>query len=162
MTLSRLSNTEPQLQPNLQTINVGQFIKTRIHSLSPSTVSIQQELDDTVMLAIVPTHLQLVVDNLINNALYYAQHQVDIQLQCVGEQGFILKVSDDGVGIDEKDKLLVFMPFYRSDESRDRKTGGFGLGLALVKAVAKRYHWEVQVNNRANGGACFEVTYVAG
>jgi len=149
--------TETQLQPNLQTINFGQFIKTRINSLSSTTTVIQHELDDTIMLEIVPAHLQLVIDNLINNALHYAHHQVQIQLQRFGEQGFVLKVSDDGDGIDEKDKLRVFMPFYRSDESRDRKTGGFGLGLALVQAVAKRYHWQVQATNQPRGGACFEV-----
>jgi two-component system OmpR family sensor kinase len=80
------------------------------------------------------------VGNLLRNAQKYAAHTVALSARRDGGLLEIL-VDDDGPGIPEEERERIFEPFYRLDRSRDRATGGFGLGLSIArKAVAARRH----------------------
>lgn len=79
-------------------------------------------------------YFQRSVQNLIGNAVRYAQHK--IQISChLEEDAFRIDVEDDGSGIPEKDCQQVFMPFSRLDDSRTRSSGGYGLGLSIVQRI---------------------------
>jgi len=95
-----------------------------------------------------------VLDNLINNALRYCQQRVDVQLICDGGLG-LLTVDDDGPGIPENERSRVFEPFVRLDPSRDRATGGCGLGLAIVSSIATAMGGTVTAGQSPLGGARF-------
>jgi two-component system OmpR family sensor kinase len=69
------------------------------------------------------------------------------------EQAMILTVRDEGLGIDVGDLAHIFEPFYRGDDSRDRKSGGTGLGLSICKAICERAGGSIAIANRAGGGA---------
>jgi len=58
---------------------------------------------------------------------------------------YLLEVSDDGPGIDPALAPQIFEPFVRLDQSRDRRTGGAGLGLAIVRSIARHHGGEVQL-----------------
>lgn len=75
-----------------------------------------------------------VIANLLSNAIKYAYKTVKISVITVDHFAKIC-VIDDGDGIDENDIDFVFERFYRADRSRSRKTGGVGIGLAIVKAI---------------------------
>lgn len=79
--------------------------------------------------------MERVTDNLINNALRYSQQQLRISLWREDDIAH-LQVEDDGPGIPEEERARVFEPFVRLDPSRDRATGGCGLGLAIVHSIA--------------------------
>ncbi|MFC3122026.1 ATP-binding protein [Agaribacter flavus] len=87
--------------------------------------------------------IERAVNNLVGNAIRYAQNQIEINIQCQQTQ-IILSVEDDGVGIENETKDKIFSPFYRPDSGRDRKKGGAGLGLAIVKRIQD---W--------HGGSCY-------
>ncbi|MRE87552.1 two-component sensor histidine kinase, partial [Klebsiella quasipneumoniae] len=74
--------------------------------------------------------------NLMNNALRYSEHTLQISLDLQGNQAS-LTVEDDGPGIAPDERENVFEPFVRLDPSRDRATGGCGLGLAIVHSIAQ-------------------------
>ncbi len=95
-----------------------------------------------------------VLDNLINNALRYCQQRVDVQLICDSGHG-LLTVDDDGPGIPENERSRVFEPFVRLDPSRDRATGGCGLGLAIVSSIATAMGGTVTAGQSPLGGARF-------
>lgn len=79
--------------------------------------------------------MERVLDNLLNNALRYCQSTVQASLLLNGNQATLV-VEDDGPGIAPDAREQVFEPFVRLDPSRDRATGGCGLGLAIVHSIA--------------------------
>ena len=68
-----------------------------------------------------------------------------------------LVVEDDGPGIREADREHVFNRFARLDEGRGRRSGGAGIGLALVKTAIERHDGRTRIIDGSLGGACFEV-----
>jgi two-component system OmpR family sensor kinase len=96
--------------------------------------------------------------NLIRNSTRYAQHAISLSA-CLGPAGaLVLIVDDDGPGIPIAERSRIFEPFHRLDASRDRHTGGFGLGLAIVRRVALVHGGEVRLEESASGGARFLIT----
>jgi len=79
--------------------------------------------------------------NLADNAIKYGQ-RADIALQN-SESGLIVTVADDGPGIPPDEQGRVFDPFYRIDPSRNRDTGGVGLGLAVTRTVVRAHGGEI-------------------
>jgi signal transduction histidine kinase len=101
--------------------------------------------------------LARMVRNLIENAGRHAASQVDVAL--ASDNGRItLSVDDDGEGVGVDDRERIFERFTRTDDSRSRDTGGVGLGLAVVRATARRHGGDVCCETSPNGGARFVVT----
>jgi two-component system OmpR family sensor kinase len=69
----------------------------------------------------------------------------------------VLEVSDGGPGLPPEDFDRVFTRFYRADTSRSRESGGVGLGLSIVAAIADAHHGKVSVAPAPEGGATFRV-----
>ena len=90
------------------------------------------------------------VRNLIENAVAYGK-KADVALAEVPGAYEIL-VEDEGPGIAEADRARVFEPFVRLEGSRNAETGGSGLGLTLVKAIAEGHGGQISLENRARGG----------
>ncbi|ALF86793.1 MULTISPECIES: ATP-binding protein [Ralstonia solanacearum species complex] len=93
--------------------------------------------------------------NLIRNAMRYARHTITVHAEANTHGRLCLTVEDDGPGIPIAERERVFEPFYRLDASRDRHTGGFGLGLAIVRRIALVHGGEVQLDASGTGGARF-------
>lgn len=101
--------------------------------------------------------LARMVRNLVDNATRHASSQVAVQLTNV--DGVVtLTVDDDGEGITDADRERIFERFARTDSSRSRSTGGVGLGLAVVRATARRHGGDVRYETALIGGARFVVT----
>ncbi|EBB5553165.1 two-component system sensor histidine kinase RstB [Salmonella enterica] len=95
-----------------------------------------------------------VLDNLLNNALRYSRTTVQVSLLLDGSQATLI-VEDDGPGIEADARERVFEPFVRLDPSRDRATGGCGLGLAIVHSIALAMGGSVVCDESELGGAKF-------
>lgn len=105
-----------------------------------------------------PRFMARAVINLLRNAIRYAEHRVEVSLVKFGS-GYEVRVCDDGPGVPEDGREKIFQPFMRLDASRDRRTGGFGLGLALVQRVSPWHGGQVQVLDSQWGGASFRMTW---
>lgn len=79
-------------------------------------------------------YFQRSVQNLIGNAVRYAQQQIRVSCH-IENDTFRVDVEDDGPGIPDEDCQRVFMPFSRLDDSRTRSSGGYGLGLSIVQRI---------------------------
>lgn len=100
-----------------------------------------------------PRLMELALNNLLVNALRYAKQRVRVEV--TRDHGvYRLVVEDDGDGIPEADRAAVFRAFTRLDTSRNRETGGFGLGLAIVARIASLHRGRVIAGaSRELGGA---------
>lgn len=92
--------------------------------------------------------------NLLSNADRHASTRVHISAAVTQPQAVQLRVEDDGAGIPETERERVFEPLARLGDSRDRETGGTGMGLALVARLARRLGGRVWVDSGSLGGAC--------
>ncbi|ATG00917.1 two-component system sensor histidine kinase RstB [Lelliottia amnigena] len=98
--------------------------------------------------------MERVLDNLVNNALRYSENRLRIRLELNGSEAS-LSVEDDGPGIAAEERHRVFEPFVRLDPSRDRATGGCGLGLAIVHSISQAMGGHVSCEASDLGGAKF-------
>ncbi|MBV4457942.1 HAMP domain-containing protein [Pseudomonas sp. COR58] len=105
-----------------------------------------------------PRFMARAVINLLRNAIRYAEWRVEVSLSRIGDQ-YEVQVNDDGPGVPLAGREKIFEPFSRLDASRDRRTGGFGLGLALVRRVSQSHGGQVEVGDSAWGGASFRMTW---
>ncbi|NIE59597.1 MULTISPECIES: ATP-binding protein [unclassified Burkholderia] len=99
--------------------------------------------------------------NLIRNGARYASRTVLLAAERNASGALVLSVDDDGPGIPAAERARVFEPFQRLDSSRDRQTGGFGLGLAIVRRVAQVHGGDVRLEDSPLGGARFVITLPA-
>lgn len=97
-----------------------------------------------------PLGIKRVVVNLLENARKYAQHpRIALNRE---EYAIAIEVSDDGPGIPEAALEQVFDPFFRLETSRNRDTGGVGLGLSTARAIAREQGGELTLRNARKGG----------
>ena len=94
--------------------------------------------------------LRRLVSNLLDNAVKFGARA---RARVYAEAGAaVLEVDDDGPGVPEPERERVFEPFHRGEPSRSRTTGGAGLGLAVVRTIARAHGGEAELENRPEGG----------
>lgn len=105
-----------------------------------------------------PVAMTRALGNLLGNAVRHARGRVEVRLEADSDH-YRLLVDDDGPGIPAAERERVFEPFVRLDQSRDRATGGVGLGLAIVQRVVLWHHGAVEVLDSPLGGCRFAVRW---
>lgn len=98
--------------------------------------------------------LMQILSNVLNNALKYTPDGKIVSISVLSEkEGYVgFRVKDEGSGITEDDIPHIFERFYRGDKSRDRKTGGAGIGLSIVKALMDAHKGTIKVKSKLNNG----------
>ncbi len=110
-----------------------------------------------------PALLRRLLGNLLDNAAKYSEPGTPVRLSArAGEGGAaVLEVADQGIGIAPEDLPRLFTPFFRTDRSRARGTGGVGLGLTLAKRIAEAHGGAIAAESAPGAGAVFRVTLPA-
>lgn len=116
-----------------------------------------KSVDDDAAIAATPLALRRVLDNLITNGLRHGSH-VTVAAH-VRDAAVDIVVEDDGPGVPAEALSRLGLPFQRFDPSRSRETGGAGLGLAIVRALAGRDHAEVIFEQGASKGLRVTLRY---
>ena len=100
-----------------------------------------------------------VIMNIVSNALKYTLPGGRVEVSTSGTQDEVfLSIKDTGIGISEEDLPYIFERFYRADKSRDRNTGGSGIGLAIVRSLVHAHGGSIAVNSEPGVGTEFIVT----
>ena len=107
-----------------------------------------------------PDQIKQLVGIFIDNALKYSEEhgQIRVTLQQTQNKK-VLKVYNTGKGIPESEKEKIFQRFYRSDASRSRATGGYGLGLSIAQSIADAHKIRIQVESEYEHWICFVLTF---
>jgi len=103
--------------------------------------------------------LRRVLDNLLGNVRSHTPAGTPARVRVSAADGSaVIEVADDGPGLSAGEAESVFRRFYRADASRSRDSGGVGLGLSIVAAIAQAHHGTVSAADGPNGGAVFRIT----
>lgn len=153
--MARLGS-ELALQP--ETVDVTELLRATVAALPPGTQALAVEQDGELgTVEADPRHLGRALSNLLRNAQKYAAAAIRLSARRDGKT-LVLAVEDDGPGIPQDERERIFEPFYRLDRSRDRATGGFGLGLSIVRKAVLLHGGTIAVEKSALGGARFVIT----
>jgi two-component system, OmpR family, sensor kinase len=104
-----------------------------------------------------PRLLRRMVRNLLENAARHGAPPVEVSVSQPAPDLLLLDFCDHGPGIPEAERESIFAPFYRRAGASEAE-GGVGLGLSLVRQIARRHGGDVMCLPRAGGGSCFRVT----
>lgn len=153
-----------QISINELAVNIGQYFKSQ---LKKKDITLSVEIDHTnKSVSDVPAlfisdkaKLEMIVKNLISNAVKYSPDQSVINLDFVlGNGSLAIEVSDHGKGINRDDRKVVFDRFKQLDEKINSINTGHGLGLSIVQAYAELLGGKVSMNDNFEGGVRIMVT----
>ena len=152
LTFSRLRRESPLI--SVDSISVDTFFDDIKHAVLPlaETIDVTFTGVEGASFSGDRRFLHRAIENLILNALRYAKSRVDVRYVTSGSYQHIY-VSDDGPGVPASERKAIFEPFKRLDASRSRSSGGYGLGLAIVRQIAMWHQGNAQVRESQWGGA---------
>lgn len=159
LSYSRLQN--PAQLPERVEVVLDEFIDSVLGSvddeLENPEIVIDVVLDCAVeRFSLGPRLTARALQNLLRNATRYCDKRIQVGVK-VGAEGCEIWVDDDGIGIPLEQRERIFEPFYRLDRSRDRATGGFGLGLAISRRALAAQGGTLTALASPLGGARFRV-----
>ena len=162
--LENLAKVESSnLKLNKSMVDLDELVRKTIHSFENEISNRQLEVTvegPEVTVNADYDRISQVVVNLFSNAMKYSKQGGNITFelfQTPNSAGFHLK--DDGIGIPENELPYIFERFYRADKSRNRSTGGSGIGLTIVKSIMEAHGGSVKVESKINEGSTFTVYF---
>ena len=123
-------------------------------------ISLYYEPSQTAFVLGDRSQVTMAIHNLIENAINYSPDSTRVAIDLkVSETLAEISISDQGIGISEKDLERIFERFYRVDPARSRLTGGTGLGLSIVKHIATNHGGDVSVWSVEGAGSTFTIRF---
>ncbi|MEI4804538.1 HAMP domain-containing sensor histidine kinase [Bacillus sp. FJAT-51639] len=148
---------------DLEELNFTAVMKELIQGFEPELVKKEQEITFTSCGDIIFKGdyylLSRAVNNILSNAIQYTpvKGQIQVNLEISVENHICLSISDNGPGILDKDIPYIFSPLYRGEKSRNRKTGGLGLGLTIANSIVNKHSGKIEVFNNNDKGVTFRI-----
>jgi two-component system phosphate regulon sensor histidine kinase PhoR len=137
---------------------VSESLRTFKVIINQKNIDVEIINDNKEPLIADPTSLTTIFNNLIDNVCSYSQaSKLTIYIDADNKDK-IIRVEDNGVGIEEEDFTRIFERFYRVDDARNRSTGGSGLGLSIVKELVEAHGGSVRVESTKNEFTRFIIT----
>jgi len=135
-------------------------LRTLLQRICDDAVDVGQDVtlqiqDDAVPFNCRPTALRRALSNLVNNAIKYGQKADVICRQ--DDNSIRITILDNGPGIPKDRREDVFKPFQRLEQSRNRDTGGTGLGMTVARNVIRAHGGDIKLSNRSSGGLQLDV-----
>ncbi|WP_028762935.1 ATP-binding protein [Shewanella colwelliana] len=154
--LLELSRVKLNLHENKHHLSLsetlGQVLDDAEFEAAQQDKQLNIDIDEQLCFAMTPRPLARAIENLLRNAIRYANQDVSIHAIQHPEQ-IELTIADDGPGIeDERDLQAIFEPFYRPQSARERESGGWGLGLAIAKAAIDAHKGKITASNLSPQG----------
>lgn len=161
LTYSRFEREQPE--PHLTAVEFGPWLEEEVESMRILGRSLELSVDcsklpDAQEVELDQKSMPYAVTNLLRNAIKYAKTRISVSTEVVNGR-IRVYVDDDGIGIPAEERQRVFFAFTRLDRSRDRATGGYGLGLAIVRLVLEQHGGTVTADESPLGGARFTLEW---
>ncbi len=163
LTYARLEREAPEA--HFSSVRFAEWLADEVDSVR----LLGRQLDVTVDTKKLPENLNIDLDrkampyalrNLLRNAFKYAAQKIEVSAELRDGQ-IMIHVDDDGIGIPPEEREHIFSAFTRLDRSRDRSTGGYGLGLAIARRVLELHGGTAVADAAPLGGARFTLSWQA-
>ncbi len=164
-TLLSFARLEQQALPDtLPTISLSDLVVTICEDqkkLSQKGITLTYSVTENLSMAAEPVLIRRMLENLIQNAYRYGKPAGTITVTLTTDDSdLLLRVADDGIGIDEDTLPLIWNRFYRADKARTYEEGkGLGLGLSMVKQIVALHHGTIAVNSTPKKGSVFSLRF---
>ena len=161
LTYARFEREQPELE--LSAVSIAPWLEEQVEAnrLLGRTLDLQVDvsaLPPMQRVELDSRSMPYAVTNLLRNAIKYARARIRVSAEIVDDQ-IALHVDDDGIGIPKAERERVFWAFTRLDRSRDRATGGYGLGLAIARLVLEQHGGTASAEESPLGGARFTLCW---
>ncbi|MEX2533070.1 MAG: ATP-binding protein [Nitriliruptoraceae bacterium] len=141
---------------------IRNVVASEVQRADARNVTVAVDGPDTMIVDGVTADLEVIVKNLVVNAVKYNRDGGDVTVTLHSDGARVrLDVTDTGIGIPEDDLPRIFERFYRVDTARSRETGGTGLGLSIVRHAVELHDGQVTVTSRRGEGSTFTVVLPA-
>jgi two-component system OmpR family sensor kinase len=153
------------IERNLELVDVAETCErslVRVRGLAKQHgINCELHESEPVLLQADPDDLEVVWANLLENAIHYspAESKVSVSIEKIGDARCRVIVADRGPGILQEELTRIFERFHRADASRARNTGGYGLGLAIAKALVEAYQGSISAESKVGQGTSIIVEF---
>ena len=146
---------DESLREQTTTFDLSELLQTVIDDYSDQGIAVDFSGPPHLVYFGRPVGIKRMTTNLLENAVKYARHP---RIELInGKCSICIEVSDEGPGIPDSELENVFVPFFRLEPSRNRDSGGVGLGLSSARAMARQHGGELLLRNRIGGGLTAQV-----
>ena len=162
--ITKIESGESEIQrTDFDIINLAQNVFEMLEiTASKKNIKLILDFNDKLPLRVNADNekIQQVLTNLIENSIKYGKENgtTELVIQELTENKIIVRVTDNGLGIEEKHFNRLFERFYRVDQSGSRKGGGSGLGLAIVKHIMDAHDEKIYIESEFGVGSEFSFT----
>lgn len=160
LALARVENAKNLVREEIELITLLEEKADQISSEQKRKITFQSLVSVPIYIKTNEKSLEMILDNLLQNAIKYSSEGSDIFLR-VGKTGLqpYIEVSDSGSGIAEAHLEQIFDPFFREKEALDQGIAGTGLGLAIVKKLAQECQIKLSVISKKAVGSTFRLDF---
>jgi len=161
MEIYKLENSK--FEPNIQKMNISNMVydisKSFEYFLISKNITIVNKIQDNLYINVDQQLIRKAISNVVNNAVKYSKEKEKVIIKLYEkDNNVILEVLNTGAYIDEEKITKVFEPFYRLEKSRNRNTGGSGLGLYIVKKILELNNVDYSLKN-VDQGVLFTIIF---
>ncbi len=148
-----------------KSIDINVAVKNTLHLMQEKTKAKKLKIiinatPKPFYLRIVPDDLDIILTNLIDNAVKYTKQEGTIKItNVITNKEIKVEISDTGIGITKEDLNKIFNEFYRSKNAKAAELRGTGLGLSIVKNLIKQYRGNVDVRSEIGKGTTVTITF---
>ena len=162
--IMELSKIEKQIIIPTKKINFSEIIEKILldykNLIDKKNIKISKEIEENIFIIGDKIMIERLLDNLLNNAMKFTKDKINVKLYSENEN-CVMEIEDNGIGIPEEDKNLIWGRFYQVNDSRNKKVNkGFGLGLSLVAKIIEQHNASIEVESELNKGTKFIAKFI--
>ncbi|ADG94776.1 integral membrane sensor signal transduction histidine kinase [Arcobacter nitrofigilis DSM 7299] len=143
---------------------IDEITSDAIKELKPyaklKNINIQSQIKDIFQIKGHPKLLKIAIKNILKNAISFSHENSDVIIKnYIEDDDFIISIEDKGIGIAQEEQTKIFEKFYRTDKSRNKESGGTGLGMAIVEKIISGHNGKIDLKSSENKGTTVKLIF---
>ena len=123
-------------------------------------IHIKLIVEDTIEFNGYSNLLKIAIKNILKNAIQFSYKNSQVIVKNYKKDGFFnISVQDFGIGIEKNEQIKIFEKFYRTDKSRNKNSGGTGLGMSILKKIIDIHKGKININSKENVGTTITISF---